>query len=70
MRALKGDVEAFNDLDLMNNLYARYLDLYPNDITPIIFVLTKADLGHPRNLKPARTSFAITMLHSLVPARD
>lgn len=48
MRALKGDVEAFNDLDLMNNLYARYLDLYPNDITPIIFVLTKARPGFTR----------------------
>lgn len=54
MRALKGDVEAFNDLDLMNNLYARYLDLYPNDTTPIIFVLTKADLASPEELETCK----------------
>lgn len=54
MRAMKGDVDAFNDLGMMHNLYAKYLETYPNDTTPIIFVLTKADLASPEELEACK----------------
>lgn len=54
LRAMKGDVDAFNDLDLINNLYAKFLELYPDDQTPIIFVLTKADLATPDELESCK----------------
>ena len=43
-----------DDLDLMNTLYAKFLELYPDDTTPIIFVLTKADLASPEELEACK----------------
>lgn len=54
MRAMNGDVDAFNDLGLIHALYAKYLEENPDDHTPIIFVLTKADLASPDELEACK----------------
>ena len=51
MMAMQGDVDAFNDLGLMHTLYAKFLESYPDDKTPVIFVLTKSDLATPNELE-------------------
>mgnify|MGYP002854233653 CR=1 FL=1 len=54
MRAMNNDVDAYNDLGIMQTLYAQFLEQYPEDKTPILFVLTKSDLASPQQLEKCK----------------
>lgn len=54
MQAMNYDVDAYNDIILIQTLYEHFMEVYPNEKPPVIFVLTKSDMATPQQLEKCK----------------
>lgn len=53
--AIDGDFLAYDDLSLMQSLYGYYRKNNPNDVTPVLIVITKSDMVSPEKLEDCKS---------------